>query len=140
MCWKATGRASGVICGSAQLIRPSASNEARAFAVQLEHAFIAPWARGHGLARLLMEKAEVLARNEGFDVIALDVRETQRRAIRLYERHGYTRWGRNPFYARVDGKPVAGLYYWKDLRAAEAGTGQELPGPVREPVGGDGAS
>ena len=133
-------RIDGVICGSAQLIRPSPSNEARAFAVQLEHAFIAPWARGHGLARMLMEKAEVLARNEGFDVIALDVRETQRRAIRLYERHGYVRWGRNPFYARVDGKPVAGLYYWKDLRAAEAGTGQESQESVRDPAGGDGAA
>jgi len=110
-------RIDGTICGAAQLVRPPPNNEARAFAVQLEHAFIAPWARGHGLARMLMEKAEVLARNEGFDVIALDVRETQTRAIRLYETHGYVRWGRNPFYARVDGNPVAGLYFWKDLRA-----------------------
>ncbi len=107
-----------VICGSAQLVRPSPGNEAQAFAVHLEHAFVAPWARGHGLARMLMEKAEVLARAEGFDVIALDVRETQDRAIRLYEALGYVRWGRNPFYARVDGAPVAGLYYWKELRPA----------------------
>ena len=106
------------VCGAAQLVRPAPNNEARAFAVQLEHAFIAPWARGHGLARMLMERAEVLARNEGFDVITLDVRATQKRAIRLYESMGYVRWGRNPFYARVDGKPVAGLYYWKNLGAA----------------------
>ncbi len=112
-------RIDGTICGSAQLVRPSPGNEAQAFAVQLQHAFIAPWARGHGLARLLMEKAEVLARTEGFDVITLDVRETQERAIRLYEALNYVRWGRNPFYARVDGKPVAGLYYWKDLRPSD---------------------
>lgn len=110
-------RIDGTICGAAQLVRPPPNNEAQAFAVQLEHAFIAPWARGHGLARMLMEKAEVLARNEGFGVITLDVRATQKRAIRLYETHGYVRWGRNPFYARVEGKPVAGLYYWKDLNA-----------------------
>ena len=116
-------RIDGVICGSAQLVRPSPGNEAQAFAVQLQHAFIAPWARGHGLARLLMEKAEILARTEGFDVITLDVRETQERAIRLYEALDYVRWGRNPFYARVDGKPVAGLYYWKDLRPAEGEPG-----------------
>ncbi len=127
-------RIDGTICGAAQLVRPPPNNEARAFAVQLEHAFIAPWARGHGLARLLMEKAEVLARNEGFDVIALDVRATQKRAIRLYETHGYVRWGRNPFYARVEGKPVAGLYYWKDLNAApdaapKAASGEEADGP-----------
>ena len=112
------------ICGAAQLVRPAPNNEARAFAVQLEHAFVAPWARGHGLARMLMEKAEVLARNEGFDVIALDVRATQKRAIRLYESMEYVRWGRNPFYARVAGKPVAGLYYWKNLSPAlDEGTG-----------------
>ena len=116
-------RIDGVICGSAQLVRPSPGNEAQAFAVQLQHAFIAPWARGYGLARRLMEKAEVLARTEGFDVITLDVRETQERAIRLYEALKYVRWGRNPFYARVDGKPVAGLYYWKDLRLAEGEPG-----------------
>ncbi|MYJ71895.1 MAG: GNAT family N-acetyltransferase [Rhodospirillaceae bacterium] len=120
-------RIDGTICGAAQLVRPPPNNEARAFAVQLEHAFIAPWARGHGLARMLMEKAEVLARNEGFDVIALDVRATQKRAIRLYETHGYVRWGRNPFYARVEGKPVAGLYYWKDLNAAPDATPDTTP-------------
>lgn len=118
------------VCGAAQLVRPAPNNEARAFAVQLEHAFIAPWARGHGLARMLMERAEVLARNEGFDVITLDVRATQKRAIRLYESMGYVRWGRNPFYARVDGKPVAGLYYWKNLGAApDAAPGIGTGGP-----------
>ena len=123
-------RIDGTICGAAQLVRPPPNNEAQAFAVQLEHAFIAPWARGHGLARLLMEKAEVLARNEGYDVITLDVRATQKRAIRLYETHGYVRWGRNPFYARVEGKPVAGLYYWKDLNAASNMTpGEGTGGP-----------
>ena len=51
----------------------------------------------------------------------------RKRAIRLYETHGYVRWGRNPFYARVEGKPVAGLYYWKDLNAA-SGEGTGGPG------------
>lgn len=113
-------RIDGVICGSAQIVRPTVNNEAQAFAVQLQHAFIAPWARGHGLARQLMEKAEMLARGEGFDVIMLDVRATQEGAIRLYEAMGYHRWGENPFYARVDNKPVSGLYFYKDLRHGAA--------------------
>lgn len=112
-------RIDGVICGSAQLVRPAANNEAQAFAVQLQHAFLAPWSRGHGLARLLTQKVETIARTEGFDVITLDVRSTQARAIRLYESMGYLQWGRNPFYARVDGALVAGLYYFKDMRADE---------------------
>ena len=126
------------ICGAAQLVRPAPNNEARAFAVQLEHAFIAPWARGHGLARMLMEKAEVLARNEGFDVIALDVRATQDRAISLYESMGYVRWGRNPFYARVEGKPVAGLYYWKDLNAAPGAAPDAASDAAPDNAPGDG--
>lgn len=120
-------RIDGVICGSAQLVRPTQNNEAQSFSVQLQHAFIAPWARAHGLARKLMEKAEALARNEGFDVIMLDVRETQDRAIRLYEALGYFRWGRNPFYARVEGKLICGLYYYKDIRPEAETQGSAWP-------------
>ena len=45
----------------------------------------------------------------------LDVRETQDAAIQLYESFGYERWGRHPVYAMVDGKPVAGLFFFKHL-------------------------
>ena len=41
------------IVGSAHLVRPPRNNEAQAFAAHLMHAFIAPYARGHGLARML---------------------------------------------------------------------------------------
>jgi hypothetical protein len=44
-------RLDGTICGSAQLARPPRNNEAQAFAAQMMSNFIAPWARGHGLAR-----------------------------------------------------------------------------------------
>jgi hypothetical protein len=43
-------RLDGVIVGSAQLVRPPRNNEAQAFAATLMHAFIAPYARSHGLA------------------------------------------------------------------------------------------
>jgi len=43
------------------------------------------------------------------------VRETQGAAIALYESMGFVRWGTHPRYAKVEGKLVAGLYYWKDL-------------------------
>jgi RimJ/RimL family protein N-acetyltransferase len=44
------------------------------------------------------------------------VRETQTRAIQLYDQLDYQRWGTNPNYARVNGEWVAGHYYYKDLR------------------------
>ena len=108
-------RVDGVIAGSCQLVRPPRNNEAQAMAVQITTTFLAPWARGHKLARMLLEAAEVRALQDGFAVINIDVRETQRVAIALVETSGYTQWGSHPCYARVDGKFVPGRYYFKDL-------------------------
>ncbi|MGE0416908.1 MAG: N-acetyltransferase family protein [Acetobacteraceae bacterium] len=109
-------RLNGTIVGSAHLVRPPRNNEAQAFAAQLMHSFIAPYARGHGLARLLTIEVEERARDLGYHVLNLDVRETQQAAIRLYESLGYTRWGIHPEYALVKGQWVQGYYYFKRLR------------------------
>ena len=73
--------------------------------------------RGHGLARMLTLGVEERARELGYHVLNLDVRETQEAAIRLYESLGYVRWGINPDYAQVRGKIIRGFYYSKRLRA-----------------------
>ena len=109
-------RLDGDIVGSAQLVRPPRNNEAQAFAATLMHAFIAPYARGHGLARLLTRRVEEGARALGFQVLNLDVRETQSAAISLYEGLGYQRWGMHPFYARVGGQTVRGVFFSKLLQ------------------------
>ena len=110
------GRLNGTIVGSAQLVRPPRNNEAQAFAATLMHAFIAPYARGHGLARLMTQRVEDGARALGYQVLNLDVRESQEPAIRLYESLGYHRWGEHPAYARVGGRTIRGLYYTKLLQ------------------------
>jgi len=109
-------RFQGSIVGSAQLVRPPRNNEAQAFAATLMHSYIAPYARGHGLARMLTRRVEEAARALGYHVLNLDVRETQRAAIRLYESLGYERWGEHPCYARVGGQTVRGFYYYKLLK------------------------
>lgn len=109
------GRLDGVIAGSAQLVRPTANNEAQAFSATLTTFFVAPWARGHGLARMIVQAVEDAARDEGFQVLQLDVRETQLAALQLYQRMGYVEWGRNPVYARVGGRTVTGRYFYKLL-------------------------
>jgi ribosomal protein S18 acetylase RimI-like enzyme len=103
------------ICGSAQLARPPRNNEAQAFAAQLMSNFIAPWARGHGLARQLVVAVEDAARAAGYTILNLDVRDTQTAAIQLYESLGYVRWGTHPCYARVDDDVVPGHFYYKRL-------------------------
>lgn len=109
------GRLDGVIAGSAQLVAPPRNNEAQAFAASLTTSFVAPWARGHGLARKLTLAVEAAARSRGFSVLNLDVRETQTAAIALYETLGFRRWGTHPLYAVVGGRPIAGHYFYKEL-------------------------
>lgn len=119
-------RLDGMVVGSAQLVRPPRNNEAQAFAAQLTHAYIAPYARGHGLARRLVERVEQHAAAVGFRVLNLDVRETQVRAIALFESLGYIRWGTHPAYARVEGRTVAGHYYYKLLEPGRGRSTERL--------------
>lgn len=123
------GRLDGVIAGSAQLIRPARNNEAQSHACSLTTAFVASWARGNGVARRLVQAVEAEARTLGFRILNLDVRATQDAAIHLYERAGFTRWGMHPNYAWVDGRPVAGHYYYKDLTSSPPAsqTNESLP-------------
>lgn len=111
-------RLDGVICGTAQLLLPARNNEAQSFAATMTTVFIAPWARGQGLSRRLVESIERAAREEGIGVINLDVRETQQAAITLYESLGYVHFGTNPVYARIDGQVIPGRYYYKIIDPA----------------------
>ena len=111
----AVARLDGTIVGSGQLVRPPSNNEAQAFAVTLTTFFVAPFARGHGLARGLLGLIERRAAELGFDVIELNVRDSQTAAIALYESCGYERWATKEKYAKVGGEFVAGHYYAKDV-------------------------
>ncbi len=110
------GRLDGTIVGATQLLRPPRNNEAQAMSATLMHSFIAPYARGHGLARMMTEAVEDCARALGYQVLNLDVRETQEAAIRLYDSLGYRHWGTHPHYARVGGETVAGFFFTKRLQ------------------------
>ncbi len=109
------GRLDGAVAASAQIQLPPRFNEAQAHSPQLTTHFVAPWARGHGLAAMLLEAVEGHCRAEGFSHLRLDVRETQTRAIEVYEAAGFSRWGELPSYARVAGRLVAGFFYVKAL-------------------------
>jgi ribosomal protein S18 acetylase RimI-like enzyme len=122
-------RLDGVVVGSAQLVRPPRNNEAQAFAGTLNHAYIAPYARGFGLARALVTRVEEHAAASGMRVLNLDVRETQQSAIALFEGLGFTRWGTHPAYARVEGRTVAGHFYTKLLEPGRGRSTESLIGP-----------
>jgi len=104
-----------VIAGSCQIMRPPKNNEAQKFSCQLTTFFVAPWARGHGLAQMIVAESEALAKSEGFLMINLDVRATQERAIQSFEARNFKRYATNNYYAKVDGNYVPGFYYHKEL-------------------------
>ena len=109
------GKLDSIVAGSVQLIKPTKNNEAQAHSCLLSTFFFAPWARGFGLAKAVFHKAEKKAKDDGFKVINLEVRETQRRAIQLYEQAGFIKYGTNPKSVFVNDKYIAGHYYYKEL-------------------------
>ena len=98
-----------------QKIKPAKNNEAQAHLCNLSTFFISPWGRGYGLAKDVYQKAEKEAKNQGFKVIKLEVRETQQRAIQIYEQAGFIKCGINPKSAFVGKKFISGIYYYKVL-------------------------
>ena len=109
------GLVDGSVAGSVQLVKPSPNFEAVRFNSDIETHFVAPWGRGHGLARHLLEAAEHAAIEDGFSVMRLDVRATQERAMSLYESCGYERWGTLDRYHKVNDEMIAGHFYVKTL-------------------------
>lgn len=109
------GKLDNAVAGSIQLVRPSKTKETQSFAANVEAHFVAPWARGHGLARQLLELAEREAAKDGFSVINIAVRESQERALQLYRENGYIEWGRMPYFEYVNAGMVSGHYFYKKL-------------------------
>jgi ribosomal-protein-alanine N-acetyltransferase len=64
---------------------------------------VAPEQRGRGIAQLLMGYAITVSRQEGAEVMALEVRASNSAAIALYEKLGFKRTGvRAKYYEGVD--------------------------------------
>ncbi len=109
------GRLNSDIAGTLQLLLQASNNEAQQNISSIASHFVAPWARGYGLAKAMIDKAEELAKHNGANCLQLDVRETQDAAIKLFKSKGYIQWGTNPNYAQINGKYIKGLYFYKKL-------------------------
>jgi ribosomal protein S18 acetylase RimI-like enzyme len=108
-------RLDGTIANSVQIFKPPKTNRTSDFMVKIETHFVAPWARGHGLARALLIAAEDYAKAQGYTVITLSTRSTRAAAISLYETSGYVKWGVLPKYERSGDMIVSGNFYYKDI-------------------------
>ena len=110
------GRLNGDIAGSMQLSFCPPNNEAQKTIARIKSHFVAPWARGYGLAKAMIDYAIVKSKENNKINIQLDIRETQTAAIQLFESKGFIRWGENPTYAFVNGNPIKGYYYYRNIK------------------------
>lgn len=90
----------GVLAGYALVAFRKGSASARLYSIATDPDF-----RGRNLGVALLRAAEKLARKRGVSSMRLEVRCRNRRAIALYEREGYRRFGRLEDYYE-DGAPA----------------------------------
>tara|TARA_B100001287_G_scaffold274450_1_gene279792 strand:+ start:3171 stop:3707 length:537 start_codon:yes stop_codon:yes gene_type:complete len=109
------GRLNGVIAGTLQLSYEAPNIESRKNIAQIKRHFVAPWARGYGLAKSMIDFSELKAKEENIKSIQLSVRETQDAAIKLFSSKDYQVWGENPYYAFINGSFIKGIYFYKNL-------------------------
>jgi len=109
------GRMNGSIAGALQISFNPPNNEAQKNISKIRSHFVAPWARGYGLAKNMIDKAIEISKENNKKSIQLDIRETQSAAIQLFESKGFVKWGENPSYAFINGARIKGFYYYKDL-------------------------
>ena len=109
------GRLNNAIAGTLQLGLQSPNNEAQKDIATITSHFVAPWARGYGLAKNMIDHAETKAKENSIFCIQLDIRETQEAAIQLFKSKGYEHWGTNPGYAQIEGNIIKGLYFYKNI-------------------------
>ena len=110
------GRLNNAIAGTLQVKFQPSNNEAQQNTIYINSHFVAPWARGYGLAKAMIDKAEKVGVENNSFCAQLDVRETQTAAIQLFRSKGYTQWGTNPTYASADGTIIKGFYFLKALK------------------------
>jgi ribosomal-protein-alanine N-acetyltransferase len=102
----------GVIAGYALVAFRRGSAIARLYSIAIH-----PDYRGRNLGHALLKNSEKTARSAGADRLRLEVRSRNRRAITLYEAHGYRRFARVEDYYE-DG--VAAFRYEKQIKASKA--------------------
>jgi ribosomal protein S18 acetylase RimI-like enzyme len=106
----------GELVGYAQLRRHASPAIAETAAVEVQRFYVLQAWHGTGLARELMADAIARADAMGANVVWLGVWEHNPRAVRFYEKHGFTTVGEQPFVLGKD--PQRDLVMVRPIRAS----------------------
>lgn len=125
-CVLAIAETTSQIIGTAQLhvpLRPEHSTAGHAGT--LSKVFVHPNFRRLGIGRELLRCLEDEAKVRGLTTIELSVRINQIGAIGLYESLGYSRWGEQPYYAKLGLEYFSGYHYVKVIGDSLNPTGEQ---------------
>ena len=95
------GRGRAVACGGLKRLDGEAA--------EVKRVYVAPEARGQGLARRLLARLEAAAREAGYSVVRLDTGAAQPDALHLFRSAGYAEIG------DYNGNPYARYWFEKRL-------------------------
>ena len=70
--------------------------------MELERIYVLKEYQGQQIGKQMLDKAILLARKEQVDFLWLGVWEENRKAIRFYERNGFTKFGTHPYFIGAD--------------------------------------
>ncbi|WP_332777939.1 GNAT family N-acetyltransferase [Polaromonas sp.] len=80
--------------------------------------YVAPEHTGQGLGRALVDTAVQDARASGIELLILTVTDSNRQALALYERAGFTSFGTEPDAIRVDGISFGKTHMYLQLKTS----------------------
>lgn len=124
----------GVICGAGLLAHSAMQSELHSPKACIGGLFIAPYARKKGLGRALTTAMIRRAERRGAKVVDCDLRETQRAASALLRSLGFVHWGTHPWYARIHGENVRGLFFSKNLLPASPTNAASKPSDANSSI------
>ncbi|MFI1739447.1 GNAT family N-acetyltransferase [Streptomyces sioyaensis] len=82
----------------------------------LEKLAVAPETHGRGVGRALTAALVADARDAGIEVLTLDARADNTRALRLYRSLGFREYGRLPDFVAMGGRRYDKVFYMRDFR------------------------
>lgn len=94
----------------------------------IEKVAVHPHCQGAGVGRKLMAELLASARDNAVEVLTLDVREDNTRAIALYESLGFSLYGRLERFVAVGAARYGKRFYAIDLRPGAVGSRPETVG------------
>lgn len=103
----------GTICGAGLLAFSPAHLDLHHSKARILGFYVAPYARcaghGQGLLTAMLDRTRALK----VKVVDCELRETQKIAVDLLLRLGFEHWGTHPYYGRMAGQTVKGLFFSK---------------------------